>query len=122
MASPYRELPSGSRDLALKRLKDTAKSQKADCDVLLTKNFGGDVEADARLAYCQLRKSYASMAVSEELGKSQSQTGFVLKFVQIVGSSGCVHEAFEIIGYKDVLRSNIMLSKALDPSRAFQQA
>lgn len=32
-------------DIALKRLKDIAKKERADCDILLTKNVGGDVEA-----------------------------------------------------------------------------
>ncbi|KAI1378411.1 P-loop containing nucleoside triphosphate hydrolase protein [Hypoxylon crocopeplum] len=34
-------------DLALKRLKETAKKAHADCDILLTKNVGGDVEAES---------------------------------------------------------------------------
>ncbi|KAI0148398.1 P-loop containing nucleoside triphosphate hydrolase protein [Xylariaceae sp. FL1272] len=37
-------------DLALNRLKETANSQKADCDVLLTKNVGGDAEAESTAA------------------------------------------------------------------------
>ncbi|OTB20735.1 hypothetical protein K445DRAFT_50715 [Daldinia sp. EC12] len=34
-------------DIALDRLKHTAKKANADCDVLLTKNVGGDVEAES---------------------------------------------------------------------------
>ncbi|OTA88547.1 hypothetical protein M434DRAFT_399007 [Hypoxylon sp. CO27-5] len=34
-------------DIALKRLKETAKKARADCKVLLTKNVGGDAEAES---------------------------------------------------------------------------
>ncbi|KAI1259125.1 P-loop containing nucleoside triphosphate hydrolase protein [Xylariaceae sp. FL1019] len=37
-------------NFALNRLKETAKSQNADCDVLLTKNVGGDAEAESTAA------------------------------------------------------------------------
>lgn len=37
-------------DIALKRLKETAKKAHADCNVLLTKNVGGDVEAESTKA------------------------------------------------------------------------
>ncbi|KAI1465229.1 P-loop containing nucleoside triphosphate hydrolase protein [Daldinia caldariorum] len=37
-------------DIALDRLKGTAKKTSADCDVLLTKNVGGDVEAESTTA------------------------------------------------------------------------
>ncbi|KAI1213178.1 P-loop containing nucleoside triphosphate hydrolase protein [Annulohypoxylon truncatum] len=34
-------------DIALKRLRETAKKARGDCDILLTKNVGGDVEAES---------------------------------------------------------------------------
>lgn len=34
-------------DVALERLKESAKKQHADCDVLLTKNVGGEKEAES---------------------------------------------------------------------------
>ncbi|OTA99101.1 hypothetical protein M426DRAFT_68422 [Hypoxylon sp. CI-4A] len=37
-------------DVALDRLKSTAKGQHVDCDILLTKNVGGEVEADSTKA------------------------------------------------------------------------
>jgi len=37
-------------DVALERLKAVAKKQNADCDVLLTKNVGGEVEAESTAA------------------------------------------------------------------------
>ncbi|KAI0377116.1 P-loop containing nucleoside triphosphate hydrolase protein [Hypomontagnella monticulosa] len=37
-------------DVALKRLKETAKKERADCDILLTKNVGGHVEAESTAA------------------------------------------------------------------------
>ncbi|KAI1658287.1 P-loop containing nucleoside triphosphate hydrolase protein [Daldinia decipiens] len=36
--------------IALRRLKETAKKAHADCDILLTKNVGGDVEAESTIA------------------------------------------------------------------------
>ncbi|KAI6090279.1 P-loop containing nucleoside triphosphate hydrolase protein [Hypoxylon rubiginosum] len=40
----------GQWNVALDRLKQTAKSVGADCDVLLTKNLGGEVEAESTAA------------------------------------------------------------------------
>ncbi|KAI1503321.1 P-loop containing nucleoside triphosphate hydrolase protein [Biscogniauxia marginata] len=37
-------------DATLARLRDTAKKLRADCDILLTKNVGGDVEAESTSA------------------------------------------------------------------------
>ncbi|KAI0845099.1 P-loop containing nucleoside triphosphate hydrolase protein [Daldinia vernicosa] len=37
-------------NIALDRLKETAKKAHADCDILLTKNVGGDVEAESTIA------------------------------------------------------------------------
>ncbi|KAI2612337.1 P-loop containing nucleoside triphosphate hydrolase protein [Hypoxylon fragiforme] len=34
-------------DISLKRLKETVKSVRGDCDILLTKNVGGEVEAES---------------------------------------------------------------------------
>lgn len=34
-------------DIALNRLKETAKKARGDCDILLTKNVGGDAEAES---------------------------------------------------------------------------
>lgn len=44
-------------DIALKRLKETAKKARADCDILLTKNVGGDVEADSTAAGNQSKET-----------------------------------------------------------------
>ncbi|KAI1642524.1 P-loop containing nucleoside triphosphate hydrolase protein [Daldinia loculata] len=43
-------LTSDEWNIALDRLKETAKKAHADCDILLTKNVGGDVEAESTIA------------------------------------------------------------------------
>ncbi|KAF3064164.1 GTP-binding protein 1 [Daldinia childiae] len=43
-------LTSDEWKIALDRLKETAKKAHADCDILLTKNVGGDVEAESTIA------------------------------------------------------------------------
>ncbi|KAI2631082.1 P-loop containing nucleoside triphosphate hydrolase protein [Hypoxylon sp. NC1633] len=47
-------------DFAFKRLKETAKKAHADCDLLLTKNVGGDVEADSTATGNQSKNMYCS--------------------------------------------------------------
>lgn len=88
----------GQWNVALDRLKQTAKSVGADCDVLLTKNLGGEVEAESTAAGNQskdtdctgkilIRRAPSSIEDVIETRIAVVGNGKLIEFVRLLGTS-----------------------------------
>ncbi|GAW19191.1 hypothetical protein ANO14919_086750 [Xylariales sp. No.14919] len=89
-------LTRGEWDVALARLKDAAKKHRADCAVLLTKNVGGDTEAES------------SAAGGENKDKGKDCTGKILVRQTPSTAEEVIETRIAVVGNVDAGKSSML--------------